>query len=377
MDKIVKSTFEIARSRLVDRLRAAESDKELNHYHVVALNDFSLDRIIEIKSFDDFEERARVVLARGGGLLPNSIQSVQQGGCAANTATTLGCLGIETYFITKTDAFGKYLLDYFLQRNGVNIDHVKLNGQLALAACIEVGSAHSNIMINDKESFTSFSYQDLEPADLALIESADIVGIFDWSLNQKGTDLASGICNFLSGKGKAAYLDTSDPAPRKDEIPELFRKVFTNKGLSYLNLNENELCQYQGVSTSHYSIETYIRLMKELRKRIHADLNVHTTQFSMNIEEREVVIPSFHIVPRRSTGCGDAWNGGNILGYLLNLTTEERLMLANAVAGFYSESIHSTRPSVPQLISFLQDEGHQFHKIEKLTPQYSTLYQEE
>jgi sugar/nucleoside kinase (ribokinase family) len=255
------------------------------------------------------------------------------------------------------------LLSYYLEANGVNIDHVKTDGCLALVTCLEVGSEKCNVMVNDLDSFGSFGYSDLDGSDLALLESADLVGIFDWSLNRAGTDLAEKVCSRLSHKGIPVFLDTSDPAPRSEEIAELFERVFENNGLTYLNLNENELCQFAGIPNAPYSIPRYLELTHSLADRIEPLLNVHTTKFSIDISRGDVVIPTFRIVPRRSTGSGDAWNGGNIVGLLLGLDPGERLMLANAVAALYGESNPATRPTLPDVAAFLEDSSRGLNDI--------------
>lgn len=356
--------IEALRRRLTDRLKAAREDEELKEFHVVTLNDFSLDRIVNIEGFGAFVREAGGVLSRGGGLLPRSAQSVQQGGCAANAATTLARLGITTHFICRTDPLGKHLLKYYLESNGVNIDHVKTNGRLALVTCLEVGAEKCNIMVNDQESFGSFGYSDLDDADLALLDSADLVGIFDWTLNRKGTELAEKLCSQLKHKKIPVFLDTSDPTPRAEEIGELFEKVFKNEGLTYLNLNENELCQFSGVPNAAYTVPRYLELTHSLQSRIKPLLNVHTTRFSIDISRSDAIVPTFRIIPKRATGAGDAWNGGNIAGFLLGLEPGERLMLANAVAAIYGVSNEATRPTLQDVVVFLEDPERGFNELQ-------------
>jgi sugar/nucleoside kinase (ribokinase family) len=60
-------------------------------------------------------------------------------------------------------------------------------------------------------------------------------------------------------------------------------------------------------------------------------------------------------MPRRTTGAGDTWNGGNILGILLGLSPEQRLLLANAVAGSFIESREALRPTLSDTVSFIEN----------------------
>ncbi len=355
--------LEKIRKTLARRLREADADRRLAGFRVVTMNDFSLDRVVNVDTFPGFVHEAADVLSRGGGLLPHSVQSVQQGGCAANAATTLARLGVATWFICRTDELGRHMLAYYLQRNGVNIDHVASDGHLALVTCLEVGPEKRNIMINDQESFSSFGYSDLTPGDLELLDSADMVGIFDWALNLKGTDLAGGVCSRLAPRGVPVFLDTSDPAPRAGEISALFEGVFNNPGLRYLNLNENELCQFSGAPSAAYSVDEYLALTRSLQKRIRPLLNVHTTKFAIDVSRGDTVIPTFAITPRRATGSGDTWNGGNIAGFLLGCEPGERLMLANAAAAFYGESEKALRPTLADVATFLEDSSRTFSQL--------------
>lgn len=343
------------RKRLIDRLCAVRADGELGRFRVVTMHDFSLDRIIGIRSFPPFVQAATRILAQGGGLLPDSTQSVQPGGCAAGAATTLARLGIDTHFICRTDELGGYLLRYYLGCRGVNLDRVRTDGRLALAACIEVGADRHNIMINDQASFADFGYEDLTASDLELIGSADVIGVFDWCLNRKGTGLAASLCERFGRAGKRIYLDTADPSPRRAEIPELMAQVFRHPGLSYLNLNENELCHYAGTTAGDTSAERLVELTRVLQERIQPKLTVHTIRFSIDVSRGVTLVPTFRIAPRRATGSGDTWNGGNIAGYLLGLEPEQRLMLANAVAGYYCAMESGDRPTLDGVIDFLQD----------------------
>ena len=352
------------RKRLTDRLRAAQADGELGRFRVVALHDFSLDRIIGIRAFPPFVQTATRILSQGGGLLPDSSQSVQPGGCAAGAATTVARLGIETHFVCRTDELGGYLLRYYLGRRGVNLEHVRTDGRLALAACIEVGADRHNIMINDQASFADFGYENLTAADLELMDTADVIGVFDWCLNRKGTGLAAGLCERFGTAGRKIYFDTSDPAPRQEEIPELMAKVFRHPGLSFLNLNENELHHFSGDLGGGSSLERLVELTQALQARIHPQLTVHTIHFSLDVSRGVTVVPTFCIAPRRATGSGDTWNGGNIAGHLLGLEPDERLMMANAVDGYYCAMESGDRPTLDRLIEFLEDPGLRLNELE-------------
>ena len=52
-----------------------------------------------------------------------------------------------------------------------------------------------------------------------------------------------------------------------------------------------------------------------LKKNIYATLDLHTPAISASFNKKNYcIVPSFDIMLKRSTGAGDAWHGGNILG---------------------------------------------------------------
>ncbi len=354
------------KQNLITKLKTARDEQQLKHLSVVLMNDFSLDRLVHIPELDHFLNTTREVYDRKGGIYARSTQTNQQGGCAANCATTLGKLGVKTYFIGRTDGLGKALLGYYLgDQAGVDISHVKLGGRLATMTALEVGSEKINIMINDLDSFSPFGFEDLEKEDFEIIDRASLVGVFDWCLNRKGTNLASGMFEYAWKKGLITYFDTSDPAPRKEEIPDLFSHALTHPGLTYLSLNENELHQYADRKMVPETRWDEIQIAAEsLKSKIHAELQVHTALFSAAVNDKSAhVMPTYNVSPLRTTGAGDNWNAGDILGILLKMEPEERILLANSTAAYYITAENALRPSLDDLIVFLENSTSQLHTI--------------
>ena len=83
---------------------------------------------------------------------------------------------------------------------------------------------------------------------------------------------------------------------------------------------------------------------------------VHNANYSQTFlgEFKTVKVPSFNIKPLRLTGAGDSWNSGYIYGELIGLVEEEKLFLANAVAGYYISSKDASHPTVKEIIQFIK-----------------------
>ena len=92
-------------------------------------------------------------------------------------------------------------------------------------------------------------------------------------------------------------------------------------------------------------------------------LSIHTSRLALTVNKSVSYAPTYQIKPLRTTGAGDTWNGGNILGILLGLAPEQRLLLANAVAGAFIESPSASRPDVDTLISFVENRKNTINEI--------------
>ena len=287
--------------------------------------------------------------------MPGVSQSISCGGNAANTSLGLACLGMNVSLICRTDAFGLNLLRYFLGRNGVNLDRVKTDGKLAITAAMEFESNHANVMIGDQGSVSNFSFDILDEPDLDLIANSDLVGVTNWTLNSCGSKLACDVFNYASKNNTKTFLDTGDPSHRKQDIPILFNSVLTSRNLDIFGINDNELRHFNP-EISISNDEDILRSALSLKKKINARLDVHTSNFSATLSDNHIVVPSLRIGKiYRSTGAGDAWNAGNIFAGLLNFKDDERLFLANTIAGLYISSEQALHPDIPRIIDFIKN----------------------
>lgn len=368
MEKILSDSYvSHIKNNLTNKLIYARKTKQLSELSAVLMHDFFFDRLVQIKDLDHFLSSFKEIYDYKGGSYPHGIQTNQRGGNAANCASWLGNFGVETYFIGRTDELGKILVDYYLnKKSGVNVSRTRADGYLATTTAIEVGEEKTNIMINDLNSFSPFSFDDLTDEDFKIMEKAEIIGVFDWAANTKGTDLANGVFNFANNHHINTYFDTSDPSSRKDDIFSLFTEALMHPGLSFLSVNENELHQFTNNKVQSKINWSEIReIAIQLKNKIHAELQVHTSQFSAIIKSDEIfTMPTYMVSPLRATGAGDSWNAGNILGILLELDPDERLLLANSVACFYITSSNPDLLSIDNLISFLKNPNNQLNNLE-------------
>jgi sugar/nucleoside kinase (ribokinase family) len=326
--------------------------KKLIDNHVVFLPDFFVDHYLTLNEFEGIFSKIKEIYKQGGGNFPEISQKICQGGNSANTALALTRLGFSSHLICKTDELGLHLLKYFLGKNGVDISRVKTNGKLSITTALEFGNKHTNVMIGDTGSVSDFSYEILDEKDKDLISKSDMICVTTWNLNKNGTELARKVFRFAKKYNIKTFFDTGDPSPRKNEIPDLFNNVLTDNNLDILGLNENELSYYSSLKSN--SVEDIINATIELKKKLHARIDLHTANITCTIDKRCTIVPTPNIDKKyRSTGAGDAWNAGDIFAEIIGLNDDERLFFASSVACYYISSVEPAHPTLNEILKYI------------------------
>ncbi|MEF8879366.1 MAG: carbohydrate kinase family protein [Candidatus Thermoplasmatota archaeon] len=348
MDKNLKN-------KLIEKLEKFRIE-EISDSNIVMLPDFFVDHFLYLDDFEKEFERIKKIYGQGGGNAPGVNQDIRQGGNAANTSLALARLGVNVDLICRTSEFGKNLLDYFLGKHGVNLEKVKSDGELAVTTAMEFGEKHVNVMVGDTGSVADFSFDRLDEEDLEKISQSDIVGVMNWSLNRRGTDLAEKVFKYAKKRGVKTFFDTGDPAHRERDIPNLFENVISSKNLDIIGLNENELKHYTGYDVFKDQNEL-IDAAVSLKKRVSARVDLHTCDLSCSIknEGEKFYIPAVTLSSiKRATGAGDSWNAGNLFGELAGLDDEERLLFANYFAACYISDTRILHPDLEEVIDFIR-----------------------
>ena len=329
----------VDRSKLVEAILSPKPQK-----NIVSLPDFYLDHIISYPyGVERFIDDVRRIAQQGGGNIIDIPQHYTLGGNAANFADTLARLGLRVSLIARTSEFGLHCLQYFLKGGNVDLLHVKVDSKLSTSSIIEMQSDGRlvNVMIGEPGGLKGFSPQKLAEEDLELLKDADYVCLFNWCQNKFGTELFLYIAEQV-GEDVFLFLDLGDPSSRVDELKTLCEKM-CEVGMGALSLNENEA--YWVGKVLGCSSDDRAELAKYISKRLEGEILLHTPNFSSHIIKGEVTtVPTFDVKPQKSTGAGDSWNAGYILGSILDLSYEERLFLANAVA-----AAHITKPPFERL----------------------------
>ena len=339
---------------LLERLKCIDTE-ELCKFHVVLLPDFFVDHFLMMNNFEEEFFRIQEIFKQGGGNVPGIPQRICQGGNAANTALALAKLGINAHLICRTDEFGLHLLRFFLGRHGVDLNSVKTDGKLAITTAMEFGEQHVNVMVGDTGSVSDFDFNCLNEDDLEKISNSDIVGVMNWTLNKNGSGLAIDVFRYAKKHDTKTFFDTGDPEHRKHEIPELIEHVLSDINLDILGINENEL-QHYSEHINAQNDEDIVNSAISFKKKIHARLDLHTSNFACSIKHDHTIVPALKSQKIfRATGAGDAWNAGNIFAELLDFKDDERLLFANSTAGCYISSPQPIHPSREEITHFLKE----------------------
>lgn len=339
-----------ARDASLTAARAADAlaDARLADLHVATLPDFFLDHFVAAPPWDEATRLMQAVHARGGGNVPGWPQRMHPGGNATNTALALARLGVRAHLVARTSAFGLGFLRDTVGAQGVDLKHVRADGELAITTAIEYGATRTNVMLSWPGSVAEMRIEHLDDNHLTLLEGSDAVLVANWTANLLGTAFVEAVLKASSRGSALVYLDTGDPSARLAEVPDLKRRVFGSPDLDVLAINENELRLYSGVADVE---EGAARLRAEVAGTL--DLHTAARSFSWSKAGRGEA-PSLAVAPRRMTGAGDAWNAGNLVGHVLGLAPDERLAVANAVAGLYVSGEDGLPPRLPDVLDALR-----------------------
>ncbi len=339
--------------------------KKLN---VVTTPDFFLDRLVNLNcTIQEFTSTATSVIQHKGGSIDQIQQTDLRGGNAINVTSALAALGAKVTPIVCTSKLGREQIRFHLKELSVDTSHIKTYPEASITTALEFKTENgkANVMLRNLGSLTDFGPSDLTDKDFEIIEKANYVCVFNWAGTRKfGTELAETVFRHAKTKGKGkTYLDTADPMPNKEEIPELMEKVLKSPLVDVLSVNENEAVTYAtlldseiGKKRKHMRLDDLaMEAARILAKRLKARIDLHTTAYSAALTKKhEVVVPAFKINALRATGAGDAWDAGNIIGNANALTDECRLALANAVSACYLSDTEGTHPTRQKLAAFIK-----------------------
>lgn len=206
------------------------------------------------------------------------------------------------------------------------------------------------------------------PRFAELIGQCDLVGFENWTMVYYMSEVLEHIITDVLPRLRIRepkpfiFFDLADPEKREGkEVKRALKLIGEFRGYFtvVLGLNKKEACEI--AELLGLNIESYDRQdLKELAGYIYSKTNVDILAVHPLREACAVTKDGYYIAqgpytekPRLTTGAGDNFNSGFILGVITGLSPEESLLLGAATSGFYVR--HMRSPELPEIIIFLDD----------------------
>lgn len=204
---------------------------------------------------------------------------------------------------------------------------------------------------------------------IQLIGEADLFAAVNWSMLPNMTNLFQHLLDtILPNVPKRAskpymFIDLADPEKRENveikamlDLLQSFRKYF----FVVLGLNKKEAFDVADVLElfDHTTLENMQVSLEDLNQELYEYLKIdavviHPVDRSCCVIDGEFYEEEGPYIskPKLSTGAGDNFNAGFMLGLLLGLTPDQALLTAMGTSGYYVRNAHS--PKFKQLTTFL------------------------
>jgi sugar/nucleoside kinase (ribokinase family) len=198
-----------------------------------------------------------------------------------------------------------------------------------------------------------------------LLAASELACFVNWTMLPGMTELLRNTLDHLPPaaaiKHRWAFFDLCDPAKRTPE--DLTEALFTIAKFekSYkviLGLNFNESCQVGEVLGLRFPEQTHASVghhADSIRRELNIDtVVIHPTRFAGGADSSGVysLEGPFTVKPKITTGAGDHFNAGFLLGRLLGADLAMSLQIGVATSGFYVREARS--PSMQDLAEFLR-----------------------
>ncbi|MGD9689345.1 MAG: hypothetical protein AB7K52_07950 [Phycisphaerales bacterium] len=224
------------------------------------------------------------------------------------------------------------------------------------------------IMLNDPRSVRDVTWERVRSVEgiREMVETARVVAVMNWTNMDAARAIIEALAReFLATVERPArlFVDLSDPARRRAEDVRGVLEVLTRaEGAARVTLAMN-LAEAGGVSTAlglgemaaGHDADGVRRGAEAIRGRLKIDtVVVHPREGAAAAREGEAAWFDGPLCarPKLSTGAGDHFNAGFIVGQMLDMTLAESLALGCAASGAYVRD--ATSPTRERLVEFLR-----------------------
>ena len=204
---------------------------------------------------------------------------------------------------------------------------------------------------------------------ISLISNADLFATLNWSMLPNMTDIWKNINDNILPKitprnnKPLMFIDLADPEKRETiaikEALNLLKKFKSHFKVA-LGLNKKEAYDLSVSLNLFNKNEIDDKPLKEVNQALYDYLNIdyvviHPVRNSSVIFNNKYFQEDGPYIehPKLTTGAGDNFNAGFVLGLLLNLNPDEALLMGMATSGFYVRNEKS--PNCKELVKFISD----------------------
>ena len=310
---------------------------------IVVMPDFFIDRIIKLRSKEDFIDALNQKAQFGGGSIRNMPTVDVKGGNAVNIAYCLAQLGAKVSLFTISDKIGAAVLIHIFSKFGEKVNLRIADGKHGLTTSFEFINEQgfkANVMLSDTGDNINFGPERINAEDdLRILRNADAVAVVNWASNSSGTQLTEHV--FKSSPKSLHFIDPADIETREQEFLDSLTKIGNIVDILSINENEcNSLAKAVGfdplIPSNSYDPVNVKNAAAKLAEKVGVSIDLHTRIGAAWSNGRETSFANaIKVEPKTLTGAGDSWDAADILGHLAGLDTKERLMFSNAYVSLY------------------------------------------
>ena len=329
---------------------------------VVVMSDFFIDRIIKLRSKQEFIEALTEKASFGGGSIRGIPTSDVKGGNAVNIAYGLAKLGAKVTLFTISDEIGSSMLRHIFSKFGDNVSLQIKNGKHGHTTALEFlneKSFSANVMISDVGDNINFGPDRIDSEDdLEILKNADGVIVVNWASNLKGTQLTEYV--FRKSPKSLHFIDPADIETRKQEFLDSLTNIADLIDILSINENEcNSLARAAGLDSliplNNCNPDDAKKAVTRLSQKIGISVDLHTRIGAAWSNGKETSFAhAIKVEARNLTGAGDYWDAADIFGYLAGFDTTERLVFSNACASLYIRNPYFEPVTIKEVFELLE-----------------------
>jgi len=276
-----------------------------------------------------------LVSTRPGSFLEASAFEKCFGGAPMNTLVGVSRLGVSTGAIAAvgSDPFGVFLVGE-LERNGVDVSHVKVKRHKRTTIAFVTNDSRSGdrtFLFYRKPWTGETADSELEPSDVdpAYLAEASFLHVSGFALSQNPCSEA--VFEAIKDAKKSGVKVSFDPTLRTDvwdSMATLRRTYSRALKLSDVAMFSKDEAEY--ILGTNEAEEAARRALKYGIEIVGIKLGAEGS-LAMSKDGKVVQTPAFKVNVVDTTGAGDGWNAGLLVGLCKGWNLEECVTVANAI----------------------------------------------